>query len=219
MDHSIAGLKGVVFDLDGTLSDTWPPALDAFRAAIEGFADRTFSDEELKSFAGPSEDGIMKNVVPDNWEACMDAYISGFKGRLIPGKIVFPGVLEALELLRAKNKRLAIVSGKTKRAVDIACDLGGISSFFDPVIGGHVSGERKADDILQILELWGFEASSIAYVGDTQGDIGAGRAAGAVTIGAAWADYTNSCALAQANPDELFETTEAFCDWVRAQSG
>ena len=33
-----------VFDLDGTLSNTWPLALAAFRSAIEGFARRSFSD-------------------------------------------------------------------------------------------------------------------------------------------------------------------------------
>lgn len=214
MDRPPPQINGVIFDLDGTLSDTWPPALVAFRAAVEDFAHRSYSDEELKSYAGPSEDGIMQELVPDVWEQCFDAYVAGFAEQLVPGKIVFPGVAVILERLRSKGLRMAIVSGKAKPAVDVACEMGGITQFFDPIIGGRVTGDHKAEDLMDIAALWDCDPKALAYVGDTKGDIAAAREVGAMALGAAWADYTDTDDLALAKPDVLFATTEEFDIWV-----
>ena len=53
-------LRGVIFDLDGTLADTLPVCYAAFRAAFHRYVpERTFSDAEITSFFGPNEEGVI----------------------------------------------------------------------------------------------------------------------------------------------------------------
>jgi len=207
-------ISGVIFDLDGTLSNTWPPALAAFRAAIAEFAGRPFSDEELRAYAGPAEDGILQGLFPEKWEAAFQRYLIGFDQRLEDGQIVFPGVIEALEVLRTKGVKMAIVSGKTKKAVDMALRKGRIEGFFDQVRGGWAGGDRKNADISAIVESWGLTPGAVAYVGDTIGDVAAARGAGVTAVGVCWAEHANQADFDQMAPDHLFSSTQEFMDWI-----
>lgn len=207
-------ISGVIFDLDGTLSNTWPPAMAAFRAAIAEFSGRAFSEEELRGYAGPAEDGILQELFPEKWEAAFERYLVSFDQRLKDGQIVFPGVLEALELLRIKGKKMAIVSGKTKKAVEMALHKGRIDGFFDQVRGGWAGGDRKESDLSATIESWGISPSSVAYVGDTQGDVAAARCAGLTAVGVCWAEHAHQRDFDQMAPDYLFSSTQELKDWI-----
>ena len=61
-------LGGLIFDLDGTLTDTLPVALAAFREAVRVYSDRSYTDEEIVARFGPTEEGMLQRLVPDRWE-------------------------------------------------------------------------------------------------------------------------------------------------------
>src|SRR5689334_4468815 len=76
-----SAVAGVIFDLDGTLADTLPMAFAAFRFALSGLVDRQYTDEELSALAGPSEDGILRRLVPAAWPTAVERYLAEYARR------------------------------------------------------------------------------------------------------------------------------------------
>ena len=61
-------LKAVIFDFDGTVCDTLPLCIAAFRKSIEPLAGRRFSDQEITATFGPSEEGTIRALIPEFYE-------------------------------------------------------------------------------------------------------------------------------------------------------
>lgn len=52
-------IKAIIFDLDGTIGDTVPLCIAAFKKSVEPLAGRVFSEEDIVSTFGPSEEGTI----------------------------------------------------------------------------------------------------------------------------------------------------------------
>jgi len=55
---------GMIWDLDGTLADTLPVCVAAFRHVFEGYEGRRYSDEEIVAMFRMSEEGVIRRVMP-----------------------------------------------------------------------------------------------------------------------------------------------------------
>ena len=58
-------LKGIMFDLDGTLGDTLPVCFASYRRVFREFLGCHYSDHEITALFGPTEEGIIQQLVPD----------------------------------------------------------------------------------------------------------------------------------------------------------
>ena len=67
-------LAAVLFDLDGTLVDTLPICYRAFRGALEGAGAPTMTDGDIHALFGPSEEGMLQRVLPNDWERVLPAF-------------------------------------------------------------------------------------------------------------------------------------------------
>lgn len=204
-----------VFDLDGTLSNTWPVALAAFRSAIEGFAERSFSDPELIALAGPAEEGILERLFPDDWETCFARYLESYRRGLSGHEILFPGVFELVKAMKRRGMTLAVNSGKTLAAVEMTLQEARIDDCFSHVRGGSAAGDRKAENLVELAEHPGLDRCRIAYVGDSASDMAAARRAGTLAVGAAWSALADPAGLVAANAEVVFQDIEAFRTWLR----
>jgi len=61
-------IKAVIFDLDGTLGNTVPLCVEAFKKSIEPLINRTVADTEIIATFGPSEEGTIMALAPDFYE-------------------------------------------------------------------------------------------------------------------------------------------------------
>ena len=71
-------IKGVIFDLDGTIGDTVPLCIKAFRKAIEPLIERLVSDEEIIATFGPSEEGTIMALASQFYEEGVTNYLKYF---------------------------------------------------------------------------------------------------------------------------------------------
>lgn len=207
-------LRGVIFDLDGTLGNTLPLCITAFRAAIEPLAGRTLTDAEIIATFGPSEEGTIRALIPAHFDQGVMDYLRHYEALHDRCPEPFPLVLPLLEDLKAKGVRLGLVTGKGLKSAMISLRRFGMTALFEPIEAGDPDGPRKTEAIKQILALWGLPPSSVMYVGDSPSDVTASRAAGIGVIGAGWAETTETKPLAAEKPDALLRTIEELGSWL-----
>ena len=208
-------LSGVIFDLDGTVTDTLPIAYGAFRAAIAAYAAREFTDAELLQLSGPSEEGIFRQIVPDNWELCFERYLEEYTIRHGGCNAPFPGLIEVLDYLRDRQLPRALVTGKASRAVAITLGHIRIAHYFDPIEAGSPGGNTKVEALRRVLAHWRARASSVVYVGDVPSDMEAANATGVIAAGAAWAPGVDAAELTASGAEIVFSRVDDFLGWLR----
>ena len=72
-------LKGIIFDFDGTIADTLPAIFTAFRYCLQNHLGRELSDQEIEELFGPSEEGVIKRLLPDRWQSCYADYLAEYR--------------------------------------------------------------------------------------------------------------------------------------------
>ena len=71
--------KGIIFDVDGTLTYTNQLIFDSFNHIAEKYIGKRFSDEEIIELFGPTEDVILKEICKDDYESARKDYYSYYK--------------------------------------------------------------------------------------------------------------------------------------------
>jgi pyrophosphatase PpaX len=208
-------IRAVIFDLDGTLADTLPVCFEAFRKALQTHAGRTYSNEEIRSHFGPSEEGMLQQLVPTGWERCFDDYMREYERAHVLCPEPFPGIADALRLLRARGLLRALVTGKGAKSTAITLRFLGVADAFDVIETGSASGAVKPDAIRKVLRDLALTSDEAAYVGDVPYDVEAAREAGVLPLAAAWAPGTDVEALASRRPARLFRTVDEFISWIQ----
>ncbi len=211
-------IKAVIFDLDGTLANTLPLCIQAFRQSVEPLLNRSISDEEIVATFGPSEEGTIMALAPDHYDQGVSDYLQHYENlhELCPAP--FDGIRELLEMLKSKKVHIAMVTGKGVHSTEISLKRFNLLHFFELVETGVPSGPRKAEGIQTILNSFAdIRKEEVIYVGDAPGDILASRAAGVPVVAAAWAPTAVPEELIALKPDQLFHTLTDFHNWLSEQ--
>jgi phosphoglycolate phosphatase-like HAD superfamily hydrolase len=209
-------IKAVIFDLDGTLANTLPLCIQAFRQSVESLINRSISDEEIVATFGPSEEGTIMALAPDYYDKGVADYLHYYKSLHHLCPVPFEGIKELLILLQNRGVHIAMVTGKGKRSTDISLQHFELTPFFEIIETGSPYGPRKAEGIQLIVDaLGGIMKDEVIYVGDAPGDIVASRNIGIPVVAAAWAETAEPERLKPLQPDEIFYTINDFGNWLK----
>lgn len=205
--------KNILFDLDGTLTDSGEGIINCAIYALEHFGLPIPSREALRVFVGPPLDETFpKFGVPAHR---VDEAIRVFRERYIPiGKFEnapYPGIRELLERLLRQGHRLYVATSKPEVTAMEIMEHFDLSRYFTRICGASMDLSRstKSAVIAYLLEQCG-GADTAIMVGDTAYDVLGAKAHGIPTIGVAWgyglvADMEKAGAVAIArNMEELF---------------
>ncbi len=72
-------IKAVIFDLDGTLANTLPLCIAAFKKSIAPLVNRTVSEAEIIATFGPSEEGTILALAPNHYDKGVADYLLFYK--------------------------------------------------------------------------------------------------------------------------------------------
>jgi pyrophosphatase PpaX len=200
----------VLFDLDGTLIDSGPILLNAFRYATNTVLGREIPDGELMANVGGY--GLLEQMRAfdgDRAEELVRVY-TAYQEPLYDELALFPGIVPMLDKLKSEGRRLGVVTTKRRPAVELSFSIQPIGHYFDVVISSEDSERPKPypDPILLALERLGSPRSDAAYVGDAPFDIAAAKAAGVFAVGVTWGGIHPDERLEAAEPDVLVSDTE-----------
>jgi phosphoglycolate phosphatase-like HAD superfamily hydrolase/ADP-ribose pyrophosphatase YjhB (NUDIX family) len=210
-------IRGVIFDFDGTLADTLPLCVEAFRRASAPLVGRELSDEQIMATFGPAEEGSVYRLAPNAPTECLEAYLRHYEDLHAEYPEPFAGIVQLLEGLRKRNVRLALVTGKGPRSAEISMRVLGLGQYFEFVEAGSPDGPRKAEAIRDVLDRWKLHKHEVVYVGDHAKDVTASREVGIGVVGVAWARLSHPDRIAAERPDALFFHVEDLADWLSAR--
>jgi HAD superfamily hydrolase (TIGR01549 family) len=208
-------IKAVIFDLDGTLANTLPLCIQAFRKSVEPLINRSISDDEIIATFGPSEEGTIMALAPNHYNKGVSDYLHFYESLHEMCPAPFDGIKEILETLKNNGVHLSMVTGKGKHSTDISLKYFKLTHFFEIIETGSPDGARKAAGIQIILNvLKDIKSDEVIYVGDASSDIIASRKVGVPVVAAAWADTAEPEKLKELKPDELFYSIKDFSNWM-----
>ena len=211
-------IRGVIFDLDGTVGDTLPLCIRAFKKAVEPLINRTVTEAEIVATFGPSEEGTIMALAPDHYEKGVADYLLNYESLHHMCPAPFDGMTGILEFLTSNNVRLAMVTGKGKISTEISLSQFEIAHFFEMVETGHPSGPRKPFGIRNVMNFFSEIAKDeIIYVGDATSDIIGCREVGIRIASAAWAATAERNDLLALEPDAIFYNIPDFASWLSAR--
>lgn len=202
--------KSVLFDLDGTLTDSGEGIINCATLALEHFGLPVPSREEMRVFVGPplSETFQKFGVPAENVEEAIAVY----RRRYIPiGKFEntpYPGIRELLETLQQHGHKLYVATSKPEgMSIDILNHFD-LAKYFTRICGAAMDMSRNSKEavIAYLLAECGTDADMI-MVGDTTFDVIGAKAHGIPCIGVSWgygkvADMENAGAAAIAHSTE-----------------
>jgi len=180
-------IRGVLFDLDGTLIDTWDLYLEAYTRALEPHFKRRLTLEELVALRPTSELRLLRRVLGSpEAAAAHHEFLRQYRDLhtvLFGG--VYPGVPEMLAAIRRTGLPLGIVTGKSRPAWEITASHAKLGAFQVIVTDEDVQEAKPSPEGLALaLRQLAIPPAEALYVGDSAGDARAARAAG-VRFGAA----------------------------------
>lgn len=213
-------ISAIIFDLDGTLINTWDLYIEAYRMMVQPYVRKTLTAQDIKSSKPTPELHFIERVVPEqDREHAFRRFITHY-GNLYDSLAggMYEGVSPLLERLRQSGYSLGIFTGKSRSAWEITArkeDLG----HFDVVITDndveyhkpHAEGLRKAVGRL------GLNHSAVLYVGDNLMDYHTARDGGTQFAAALWSKAAEEKEEYRAtakkegvtwlldSPDEIFE--------------
>lgn len=196
--------KAILFDLDGTLTDSGEGIMNCAKLALEHYGLPIPSEAELRTFVGPPlHESFIRFGVPAE-EA--DNAIKIYRGRYIPiGKFEnhpYEGIQNVLETLKAAGHTLYVATSKPEKMSVEILEHFDMAKYFDIIAGATMDSSRssKADVIAYLLNQCGDYDQKI-MVGDTAFDVIGAKAHNIPTVGVAWGygkveDMENAGAIA-----------------------
>ena len=187
----VAGVRGLLFDLDGTLIDTEELILASARHATTVVLGAALPDEVLRHNIGVPLRVQMHEYAPGHVDELLAAYRE-HNDRVHDDLIrEYPGTEEALEALRAAGYAMGIVTSKSRPVAQRGLDFFHLGCFFEFVVGYEDTTIHKpeAEPVIEGARHLGLLVGECMYVGDSPHDMAAGKAAGAVTVAALWGPF------------------------------
>ncbi len=204
----------LLFDLDGTLTDSGPGIMHAAETALASFGITGLSEQALRQFVGPplveSCGGDFAQAV---FQTANDPLPANYPQTGWLENEPYPGVRECLHALKAAGKRMYVATSKLESMARQVLTHFDLMQYFDGVCGGIADDPeagKKANVVRRALREAGCTEFSRAILsGDREYDIYGGHAAGIQTVGVLYG-YGSREELEKAGADALAETPEAL---------
>jgi phosphoglycolate phosphatase len=212
-----ARIPTLIFDLDGTLTDSKPGIVDCLREVLD--ARKISGYGSLDRFIGPPVEQWAAELLPhasaeDRAELARD-YRACYDRVGWSNNSVYPGVVEMLEQLHRDGFPLYVCTSKHEHFAERILEKFGIAQYFNAIYGDRIdyASHSKSDLLALILSQHAIDRETVWMVGDRSFDIEAAHLNGIRCLGVGWG-YGTPEELAQA--DAIAATPSDVIGIIRA---
>jgi phosphoglycolate phosphatase len=202
---TFAGVRALIFDLDGTLIDSKLDLALAVNAALDHMRRTPLPHETIYSYVGNGAPSLVHRALGDgatarDAEEGLAFFLSYYREHMLDNTVTYPGVREGLEILKAHP--MAVLTNKPARFSQRILDGLGISGYFRYVYGGNSFQTKKPDPegVNTLLRDLAVAPREAMMVGDSEVDVRAARNAGTWACGVS---YGLGTAGLRADPPDL----------------
>jgi HAD superfamily hydrolase (TIGR01509 family) len=206
-------IKGVIFDLDGTLIDTLGTYTEAFNKGTEVFGLEPVTDEKIADFLnrGLRLNEMLLELFPSVFEGDVKRQTCEEEIRktyfaMQTGKVLLkPGAKRTLQSLKERGIKVGIFTGRRSTGERRWLELRrlNIDQFVDTMVTAADAPSKPAPDgLIKCIDELGLSAKEVVFVGDSTLDVIAGKKAGVRTV-AVYDGVAAKEVLAEQRPDCL----------------
>lgn len=209
--------KTVLFDLDGTLTDSGEGIINCAALALEHFGLEVPSREEMRVFVGPPlHETFRRFGVPvDKTDEAIRVYRSRYVPTGMFENTPYPGIQALLEALKKDGYTLYVATSKPEEMSVTILERFGLAPFFDRICGASTDTSRSTKDavIAYLLEQSGAKEDMV-MVGDTKYDVLGAKAHGIPAIGVSWG-YGSVEEMREAGAVGIADTMEELLERIK----
>ena len=214
-------IKTCIFDMDGTLTDTFEDIANAGNYALSVLGFPVHPIDNYKAFIGTNVTNLLTQAMPEhartrqNVDAMLRLWLKHYDEHLTACTRPFEGVLELLKTLTNNDIALCIVTNKDDYQAKLLAKTFFPEITFLAILGERDGSKEKPDpsDALACARLSGTAPQECAFIGDSDVDIYTGRNAQMVTIAVDWGCRTREF-LEAAGPDYIASTPKKLSEFL-----
>ena len=214
----------VLFDLDGTLTDSRAGITASLRHALGKVGRACPDDDALATYVGPPLRGTLSTLLDTKDTALIEEAVAHYRARyddvgLFENR-VYHGVPEMLEATARLAPAMLVATAKLTHAAVRILDHFDLARHFAGIHGAEPGGrfDAKVDLLAHLVDSRVIQAGAAVMVGDRASDILAARINGIRSIGASWG-YGDPGELDAAGADLLCESPLALAACLRRLTG
>ncbi len=178
-------VRGLVFDLDGTLIDSYGAIAASLNAARVRFGLEALSEPEVRRRVGHGLERLVAELVgPDRVEQAVRIFRDEYSRVYASGTSVLPGVAATLRALHERGYVLAVASNKPARFSRAILETLELIDLFVTVEGPDTAGVTKPEPAMvrRCLRAMRLQAGEAIYVGDMVLDVETANRAGLAVV-------------------------------------
>jgi len=182
-------VRVVLFDLDGTVSDSAASILGSLRQALAANGIAPLDAGTERALLGPPfYESLPPLIGEHNLWPVIESYREHYASAMYD-TTTFPGVAALLAALHADGRRLAVATSKPEHYARPIVEHLGLDAFFETIGGDELDGSLKSKALVidKVLERLGRpEPSDVVMIGDREHDVLGARTHGIDTIAVRW---------------------------------
>ncbi|UXA05021.1 HAD-IA family hydrolase [Mycobacterium sp. SMC-2] len=178
----------VIFDLDGTLTDSAEGIVASFLHALDHVGVAVPDGDLVAQIVGPPMDDTFRTMLGEDAERAISAFRAEYGSRGWAMNTLFDGIEPLLADLSAAGVRLAVATSKLEPTARRILAHFGLDQNFEVIAGASPDGSRKTkvDVLAHALEQLHPLPERILMVGDRSHDVHGAAAHGIDTVVVGW---------------------------------
>ena len=176
----------VLFDLDGTLVDTAEDLAASMNEALRSFDLAPVPCANVRDLVGHGARAMLvrgfeissgRTASENELDEALVRFLAHYEDNIAAHSKPFAGVIEMIETLRASGASIAICTNKREHLSRRLIEELGITPLFDAIVGADTTAAAKPDPAPVYFCLDRTGAERAVFIGDSDTDIRAARAA------------------------------------------
>ena len=206
--------KGIIFDVDGTLTFTNQLIFDSFNHITKKYLGREYSDDEIIALFGPTEDVILKDICKDEYESARKDYYKYYKDNHSIAQL-YDGIKSLIVEIKNADVLLSIFTGKGRTSALITLDEFELTNYFDLIVSGDDVENHKPspEGINKFLQMFDLNPKDVLMIGDAPSDIIAANESGVEIASVVWDSYAEE-EVRKLNPKNIFHSVAELRDYI-----